>query len=259
MLLTLSNDNLNDIAYHLDIKHILTLFKICKQLYDECRPNNLITILSLKLDMKNSNLNQLLLRYHRNCIMPILNLLCRMYDIGTDCMNSSIIMYNNKGGHQLDKYLDLASKYNAQIYHKFVDLCPITQLSLMMLVPIPNNSNIKTMGTIKIQFDSSILSTLSQTIIAFKTIIIHFRKAGYSPYNHYVADVSSLIKYYPYIKVNDQFDKLILSSDIKGSPFVADDILLVHKVVSRRNFNRFCEYLVLEVSDYDTLYIKFNS
>lgn len=261
MLNVLNDDNLKSVFLYLDVADILIVPKICGKCYHYFRSDNMIYILSIKLNMVSANLEQLLLRYHRSYITPLLNIMVQIYyrfDNGIHPI--TFINYNNKVVEFKD-IIDRAFKNNGRILRAYPNIDDVE-------TTINDISEIKDEDVIGIHFDQSYATKQLNIHIGFKIIIIDFSVCENEAIRSEVEDFNSETPFIlpspscynikPYIQVNDTTKQIIISSDMKKSPLVMEDILHTISLVQcrYRTYGSCSKYIISNENTYDILHIQ---
>lgn len=260
MFTSLSNDELKCIIFNLDVENILRFGTVCKQLNTFHNCNYTIEILSLKLGMEPSSLHQLRLKYHQNAIIAILDRLAITYYCDRGFDTESFMNYNCNSEFILKACITdtLNNEGSAYVDHG----CDIEHLT--------DISNIKIGHNIKISFNYSHLEHQSQVKLKYKTVILRFEDDQYwkeIPDYEWYNDpelkrhlLLPLMNTKPWIIIDEPFMQITLSSEIKGSSLILEDILFASRGLSNDMYRSVGELDGYRVLDYDdnTLIIEPN-
>ena len=220
MLDILGADDVESICVHLVFSDILRLSRVCKQLDIWYHSSQGIHILSLKLNTKNSNLNQLLLRYHLNFIMPILNRLALYYYSGHGFEPQLLIKYDINSKSIINYCITLNNNCNIYLYDEHKRIIHL--------------SSVKDDDVLMICFNKDYLENEATHIIVFSVVIIKYEDETYwdeinQQYKDYIfrylASRLWILSVEPFIEVT-------LSSKIKGTYLTIEDILFATQILT---------------------------
>lgn len=257
-MLGLNQDVLKNILFYFEIKDILATRKICKHIYDYYKSDDMIQILSLKLDMKGATLKQLLLRCHRNTIMPIITLLAQLYHVNTGILSFLDLYKPLHAKSRVDEYISIVLNNGGKIYKKCYG--EITT----------DLSRIRNYDYITLDFAVPYVETQLQTPIHFKTVILKYENSKMWPvkprvewYNEqpaaYWARHLPLLNTKPWITIDEPFMQITISAESKGTILVVDDILFAIRGLAPMTgtvVSKLGNYRILNSDDYDVLCIE---
>lgn len=254
MLTLISDDELLYIISYLEFKDMVSISGVSGRLNIFYKSQRNIRMWALKFNMKNPTLDQLKSRYHIDIIMPIITLLAHFYQ-AQQGFQTDLITFNN------DKCVDVAVKYG-KIYRQSQKYEIVTESKR-----ISDKSQIKFRERLLIRFDISYLQKLSQIIIYFKSVIIKYRDRDFETsnpeecYNDLDNKFLSLpcLKSRPYIIINEPFMQITISSEIKRSVLVIEDVLIAWRLLFDNKTRRLSydgNFTLLGTDNYDILSIK---
>lgn len=258
-MLELNYDILGNILFYLGIDNILGVRKICNHFNNYYKSDDMIQILSSKLNMKNASLNQLLLRYHRNTIMASITLLAPLYNTSFGLTNDLAVYHPSPNEFDIMRYIDSAINNGG------------TMSGVLTSVPL-GNIKIK-YHKLTITFDESYIKMVANKYIHFKTVIIKYESADvwavkprFEWYNLSQCEDNMnseaylpLLNTRPWIKIDDPFMQVSISAEIKGSPLTIDDILFAARSLSADTSTKISKagnYLIRNDDNYDILCIE---
>lgn len=254
----LNDDELEYIMCYLEIKDILILSRVGNQFYMYYCSPRMIHILSCKLNMKNATLHQLLLRYHRNSVLPLISLLSHLYHVNSGFKCSMVISCLNLNKSKREKYIEIASN-NGIIYEG--------DQNTGMGKIISDMSKIKDNDFLFIRLDYSYLSRQSKVTVHFKTVILKRtdnKNSNLIPEWYNIPSLNArpvlpCLNTRPYIIIDIPFKQITISSEIKQTLITVEDVLFSMRALSLNNFGCFSNNGNFKISDennYDLLCIE---
>lgn len=267
MLTALSNDELQSIFVHLEFKDLLIIYRVCNQFMTYIRSERMIQILSLRLNMKNANFGQLLLRHYTNTIVSIITIPALYYNgYGMIQFEPPPLFLNEINPTLKEIYLNIASNNHLKIYKQRLGSWHQHEKELITdRTQIKDNYN-----GISIQFEVSFLTQQLKRQIPFKKVILRQRYEWlHKPTVEWYNIQSELelpsgqtlhcLNTYPYMRIDDPFVQISISAEIKRCPITIGDILFAGRCLF---INKCClisgngNFRILNPDDHDVLCIE---